>query len=388
MNGKLPIIKDKALDPNAKVTLRGLLFVPEESPYYPKKRPYVSPIHFPRWAGSLYFRRAKLEESGHLKELYESSWNNKDTESKPITISADQISSCIKNFPDGQIVGCEKRPKGGKANDLPVSMINIMLASFDPKKGFEAGYEKVTGGRTFSTTMQPEPLLELAEKSNGSILPVAFCVSVAVPPQYRKEGYAFQTLKYAVIFSEFNGLIPCPYSAPRGFAQARRQNPDLDIYDYLPMTLRMPNKKNIDPMILHAKYIGHILAISDRLSKAFSGGSISPVDIFKKYHSMPSDTPCTPVGQLASDAFLSNEGHALEEQYGRRMTIEDFSLMTGRPLLDPVIGMHVANGARFIRDDKGEPIAVFPGSRPEDLAADGYNIILSYGYHPMLGHKF
>jgi len=387
----LPVIKENPVDPNAKVTLRGLLFVPEESPYRPEKSPYISPIHFPRWAGPLYFRRAKLEETEHLKALYESSWNNEDTKRKPITISTDQISSCIKNFPDGQIVGCEKQPKGGKANDLPVSMINIMLASFDPKKGFkdfDGGYEKITGERTFSTTMQPEPLLELAVKSKGSILPIAFCVSIAVPPQYRKEGYAFQTLKYAVIFSEFNSLVPCPYSAPRELAKARRQNPDLDIQDYLMMTLQTPNKKNIDPVILHAKYLGHILAISDRLSKAFSGGSISPKEIFNKYHSMPSDTPCTPIGKRAFDAFLSSESQALEEQYGRKITIEDFCLMTGRPLLDPIIGMHVANGARFIRDEKGGIIAVFKDSRPEDLAADGYNIVLSYSYRPHLGHKF
>lgn len=373
-------------DPKLK-TIRGIIFASD-----PKKKPIhrtrvLGEMDLPRWGGSLYFRNARLEEAGHLKHLYEDAWNDDHTKSKPITITEEQIRSCIKNFPEGQIVGCEKPKKGQKADGIPVSMINIMLTSFDPEKWFSGGYEAVTGNRTFSTSVDPKRLFELAE-ARDEILPVAFCVSIAVPKQFQTKRYAFQTLKYAVIFSEFNGLIPAPYSAPRGFAGAREENPSLDIYDYLRMTIKMPNKKKHTLSELHANYEGKVLAISDRLFGAFPEGSISPIDIFIKYQREPSDTPHTPAGNRAFDKFSNEDKSRLEEQYGRILTIEDFCIMTGRFLYDPIIGMHIAYGARFIRDENGSIIAVFRDSRPEDLAACGYNIILSYGYHPLLGHKF
>ena len=50
--------------------------------------------------------------------------------------------------------------------------------------------------------------------------------------------------------------------------------------------------------------------------------------------------------------------------------------------------MHIENGARFIRAKDGTIDCVFEGSRPEDAAAAGYNVLLTYGYHPLLGHSW
>jgi hypothetical protein len=385
MKKRLPVITNVPTDPNAKITLNLPIIPPSDSLFF-SHRPYVGPALLPRWGGSMYFRRARLEEADHLKSLYVAAWNNEMTKNNPIVISSDQIRACIKNFSDGQIVGCEKRPNGGKASDLPVSMINIMLTTFDPKIGFEAGYEKVTGGRTFSTTMQPKQILDLANNSNGNILPIAFCVSIAVMPEHQGGSCAFQTLKYAVFFSEFNNVIPVPYSAPRGFAKAKGKNPLLQMDDYLHMTkpLRLHDGMSLSESFWD--YFGRVGVISDRLEKIFDGKTIFSTEIFEKYQSMPIDSLDSKREDLAFEIFKRSDAITYSQKYGREMTIEDFCIFSGRPLIDPVIGMHVGNGARFIRDKDGKIIAVFKDSRPEDLAACGYNILLSYTYHPLFGH--
>jgi hypothetical protein len=77
-----------------------------------------------------------------------------------------------------------------------------------------------------------------------------------------------------------------------------------------------------------------------------------------------------------------------EDIYNRQMAIEDFCVLTGRSLIDPVIGMHLGNGARFLRDRNNHVDAVFPDSRPEDRTSLGYNIVLTYTYHQLFGHTF
>ena len=98
-------------------------------------------IETPAWEGKLRFRQARIEESGALKSLYEASWGG------GIKISADQIEAEIGNFPQGQIVAFED------GSPRPVSMINIMLAACSRFSPLMGGYERVTGGRTFSTVM-------------------------------------------------------------------------------------------------------------------------------------------------------------------------------------------------------------------------------------------
>jgi hypothetical protein len=342
--------------------------MPKKDRQVSKKHPLISGIMLPSWDGNLDFRHAKREEAAHLKMLYEAAWG------AGITISTDQIKAKIRNFPDGQIVGVEK----GK--DEPVSMINIMLMLFSPEKGFVSGYEEVTGGRTFSTSISPLRLYGALEKSDGNALGIASCVSVATNPKFFRSGYAYETLNYAIMFSSVNDLIPAPYSAPRGFARARMKNPDLEMYDYLHMT--KPSR------ISWESHFAKLGAISPRLNPAFNGETIFDINLFTKYQQIGKDDLNCSFYKTAFWKFLLTDAKKLEEKYGRTMTIEDFCILSGRVLLDPVIGMHVSNGARFIRNEQGHITAVFPGSRPEDPTALGFNIVLAYGFHPLLGHKY
>jgi|GEM_PF-6193338 len=355
------------MDPSLK-TITGIIIPPKERNEFTGNKPLVGTILLPKWGGHLDFRTARYEEAGDLKELYGKAWGN------GITISVEQLRAAMVNFPDGQIVGC------GKGTDVPVSMINIMLTLFDPAKGFEGGYEKVTGGRTFSTSTPPAGLFAEAGRREGCVLPVAFCVSIAIPPENARAGYAFETLNYAIMFANVNGLVAAPYSAPRGFARAKEKNPGLAVMDYLHMTkpLRVPFEE----------YLAKIAVIMNRLAPAFGGRAVLERETYGRYQNMPADDIHASRENTAFGFFSKFSAAAYSWKHGREMTVEDFCIITGRQLLDPVIGMHISNGARFIRDESGNIAAVFANSRPEDAAALGYNIILSYHYHPLLGHDF
>jgi GNAT superfamily N-acetyltransferase len=321
----------------------------------------------------LVFRSAKVEEAKDLKALYENAWGC------GITIDEGQIVSKIRSFPEGQIVGCES------GDGKPVSMINIMLTDFDPKEGFGAGYEKVTGQRTFSTHL---PFPELLDRMDGEKLPVALCVSIAVLKSHSKNGYAIETLNHAISFAEENGIIAVPYSAPRGFSAALEKNPCLDIETYLHMTI--PSAMNYDEHIARVQR----LSVAGRISRAFKegrrAGAIREVTekLYYEYQEMGTDQPVTRRRDVAFFRFFAKDGETFFDTYGRYPLIEDFCLMTGRKLVDPVMRMHVDNGARFIRDRYANITAAFRGSRPEDTAAAGYNVLLTYGYHPLLGQPY
>ena len=349
-------------------TITSPMIIPQSKRIISKKHPLYSGIMLPGWGGNLDFRAARAEESAHLKTLYELAWG------AGITISEKQIKAKITNFPEGQIVGVEK------GHDAPISMINIMLMVLRRGGNFDGGYEKVTGGRTFSTSLKPLELLEILDQEAGTAIGIASCVSVATHPDYSRFGYAHETLNYAIMFSLANHLTPAPYSAPRGFSRARIRNPDLDILHYLHMTKPINRE--------YESYLGKMIAISRRLCPAFSGETGLSKRLFTKYQQIKADSPSTLKNETAYFRFLAEDGVDFHSQYGRMPTIEDFCIQSGRILLDPVIGMHVHNGARFIRGEEGKITAVFPDSRPEDQTALGYNIVLSYGYHKLLGHAF
>ena len=257
-------------------------------------------------------------------------------------------------------------------------MVNIMLGIFNPEKGFSGGYEKLTGGRTFSTSMAFGDLRENIK--DGNALPVAYCVSISVMPEHSGGGYAKETLNYAIMFSLANHFVAAPYSAPRRFRKARDKNPHLGIMDYLHMTTPQD--------ISYEEFLVKSVVLMPKLTKLYGGRIEHSREVFDKYRNMDRDPVKAKPEETAYMQFLNNEGINLSRKYGRQMTIEDFCIISGRTLVDPVIGMHVSNGARFIRNSKGEIIAVFSESRPEDLAAFGYNIVLSYTYNPMFGHEF
>jgi hypothetical protein len=369
-----PVIVPAARRHEGMKVFRGVVLPPGRSVDFTRRKLM---LELPRWKGELQFRHARPEEKKHLRWLYRSAWG------KGVQISERQLTQKMMNFSHGQIVGCRK------GDDTPVSMINIMLALYDPKVGIPAGYANVTGDKTFSTSMPPEELFEAVRRRQGEVLPVAYCVSIAVPPKYKKGGYAYETLNYARLFSIVNGLAPMPYSAPRGLAAAKAINPDLDIMDYLHMTRRTSRpfpsyEKKMKGRVgkVHDAFIVGVLDGEPKRSLILSD------ELFNKYNAMETDSLFASMEETAFWMFLQSDAREYEDIYRRPMTIEDFCVLTGRSLLDPVIGMHMSNGARFLRSDSGAIEAVFPDSRPEDRTALGYNIVLTYTYHELLGHKF
>lgn len=324
-------------------------------------------IETPEWHGKLRFRGARKEESDTLKGLYEAAWG------PGIEISPAQIEAKIRNFPEGQIVASED------GSERPVSMINIMLAPYSRFAPLGPGYERITGGRTFSTHTRFEELMARLD-AGEEMLAIAICASIAVHPDFRRNGFAHETLNYAISFAEANGLIAVPYSAPRGFGAARAAEPGLAIMDYLHRTL--PSDQPYE------RHLEKLERLSGRAGRAFADGFGMPrptEDRFRFYNSMPPDRAGEPT---AFSLFSMADAPQLRRAYGREMTIEDFCVLSGRRHVDPTMRMHIENGARFLRDEDGRIGAVFEGSRPEDRAAAGYNIALSYWYHPLLGHGF
>ncbi len=318
--------------------------------------------------GKLAFRNADPQESGLLKGIYESSWGG------GITIRREQLEAQMAAFPEGQIVGVEK--ESGRT----VSMINIMVAAYSPAEGFAAGYERMSGGRTFSTHESPQSIRRRAMAGEG-VLPVALCMSIAVHPDFMRNGFAYETLNHAIAFAHGIGLHATPYSAPRGLGAARKVNPALSLRDYLHMS--RPSG------ITYAEHLARLERMSSipRMLPAFGtdSGRMPAVSkgIFGRCQSLPADRFDS--DDVAFARFVQADGPELEAALGRPVTIEDFCILGGRKHVDPTMRMHIENGARFIRKD-GRITAAFEGSRPEDRAADGCNVVLSYGYDPAFGH--
>ncbi len=321
--------------------------------------------------GKLSFRNAEPQESGLLKGIYESSWGG------GITIRREQLEAQMAAFPEGQIVGVEK--ESGRT----VSMINIMVAAYSPDQGFTAGYERVSGGRTFSTHQSPEGVLR-RRAAGEDVIPVALCMSIAVHPDFMRNGFAYETLNHAIRFAERNSLAAVPYSAPRGLGAARRENPSLALHDYLHLT-----RPSGSTYAAHLARLERMLSVP-RMIRPYlmSGGRhglfTASKGLFERCQAMGEDTFRTRGGQTAFDRFLEAEGQALEDIFGRPVTIEDFCIIGGRKHADPTMRMHIENGARFIRRE-GRITAAFEGSRPEDRAADGCNVVLSYAYDAAFG---
>lgn len=317
-------------------------------------------------------RRAEIGEIHALKRMYDRSWRN-----PKLAISKEQLEAKINTFPEGQIVG---RLEDG----TPVSMINVMVTSWEQKQGFIGGYDKVTGDRTFSTHLKLEEAKRKAKETGG--IPIALCVSVVVDQEHQGKDYALETLNYAIGFAEENGLAAVPYSRPSGFSKIKEENPDLDIRTYLHLT--RPSK------VVHKKHVNRLEELSGkshRIAMAFPGMlGAHHTEARYNYYQEQEDNPKSRIDETLFAQFLREDAEkniGLRE-YGRKLTIEDFCILFGRKMLDPIMNMHIQNGARFIRNQKGEIIAIFENSRPEDVCALGYNIALSYTYKLEFGHTF
>ncbi len=333
----------------------------------------IQPVNGRTPEGRLKFRTAQPCMVDDLKRLYDAAWGS------GVSITREQLLGKIKNFPEGQIVGFD--------GDKPVSMVNMMVTSL--QHALRPGYARLTGGMTFSTHM-PDGI----EKEE---IWAALCVSIAVSPGHRKGGFAVETLEYAITLAEINGLLAMPYSAPRGFGNARAENHELDIITYLHMTC---------PSMDYGGYAQRVEKLNEktRVKRGFTtswnprGQLLTATEErFNIYNGpvqagiaeYPEDHPAMSFEQTAYARFLhTSDAEFLQEKYGRRLTVEDFCLLTGRGLIDPAARLHVNNGARFVRGGDGKITGVFRDSRPEDKASCGYNMVLSYDYHSALGHDF
>ena len=319
------------------------------------------------------FRCAHSEPSElyHLATMYERAWS--------IPLPTDSLRAQIAHFPEGQIVGSIPNVS------LPVSMINMMCVLFDPSSlvGFSslAGYEKVTGNRTFDRHVS---LSELRKGKFHPRIPLALCVSIVVDPDHQRSNYALETLNYAIDLATRNDLFAVPYSAPRGYGKVKRINPALSIDSYLNMT-RPTSLAYSD----HVKRTEQLNRSDHRLARPFRF-QIPTIDgeTYAYYQDLsPDSAGIDYIYPHAFDDFLMYESPRFEDDFGRRMTVEDMCTITGRTPFDLTMRMHINNGARYIRDKNGEVVA-FANSRPDDPASFGYNVLLTYHYHPGLGQVF
>jgi hypothetical protein len=380
--------RSKTADPSLETIASPIIFPWVEAPSL--IRPKTGRIELPSWAGELDFRFARLREISRLKYIYESSWNsiyNEHDEEAAIRISRLQLLAQIINVPQGQIVGCLK--ESGK----PISMINVMRAYYESPDGFN-GYHKDTGRRTFITSADPEELSARLEQNRGKALGLAYCVSIAVDPEYQGSKHAHETLNYAILLSRVMGLIPAPYSAPRGYRWAKEENDGLDLITYLHMTKKnkMPFEDYREKMSERLARVAPALLWKDQhglLRKPRFVDDVVGSDLYKEYNiDVPTDPFTASFEETAFARFRREYGELFRQTCGRDIMIEDFCALSGRTPRDFVMAMHIRNGARFPRDGKGDIAGIIRDSRPEDTAALGYNIILSYVYHQLLGHQF
>lgn len=328
------------------------------------------------------FRSAKLSDLQRLVEVYNSTWVPKAealarcgiTDPREIKkyqeammIPPANLVSMMDMFQEGQLVGCIQEGK------IPVSMLNVVLSIVTNVDSFPKTYLSTTADRTFITGMTIEKVLVLARETGK--LPIAFCCSIAVDPDFYGSGVSVETLNYGIQLMESQGFVVVPYSRFFQFGEYRFQNPELSPLTYLQMV--RPKKPE---SVQYPRYLKHIekLNKNSRIPKLYAG-EVRPIppEMYAKF-AVLGDSPQTPSEQLTFMRFLNEYGSTFDRQYGRVPQIEDFILLFGMQT-DLVMAMHISNGARFIRDSNGK-ILLFEKARPEDIIAGGVNLCLTYSY--------
>ncbi len=292
-----------------------------------------------------------------------------------------QLKAAMRNFREGQIVGF--------LDGTAVTMINTLLHPVNSLEDVSGGYAQVTGDKTLSTHV---PLKHAREQGKAVLL---YCVSVIVDPKFEETDFAFQTLNHAVTTALEMGVIPCPYSAPRGYALQKKvleqTGVPLVMNDYLHFT--RPREGKGGRLITYEQYLQRVERLARKpLIQALYRDGFEPLAIqdFKaEIGKLESRAPIAAdenglTRETLFSEFKREYGRWFREKHGRGMTVEDYCWLTGRKLADPVLGLHVDNGAAYIRDAQGRIACVFEGSRPEDVVSDGYNVVLTYGFDPLL----
>jgi hypothetical protein len=301
--------------------------------------------------GKIEFGPARENEITRLKELYDGAWG------KDLKISTDQIGAAIANFREGQIVG--------RLEGRPISMISVMLTSYGEVSGVKGTYDQTTGNRTFSTHIKPDKLLEIVRDTAS--IPIAVCASVAVDLNMMRNGAAVETINYARKFANESGLYAVPYSAPRSFGEYLREYGSIGISEYL--TLTKPRKQE------YGTYCDGLLDNQRMraIAKLLEGAEIPLTE--GQYNERSCDLR----------DFEKRRTKYLNEIVNG-ITVEEFSIAYGRELFDVVLGMHMKNGARFIRDGNGT-VVTFDNSRL-DPSARNYNVPMTYDPHPYFNNDY
>jgi hypothetical protein len=319
----------------------------------------------------LVFASARKKEIPDLVKIYNGVWG------KNLQIEPAKVRKQIEAFKSGQLVG--------HLDSQAVTLISTFPFALDPSSLFDSyDYDRLTSLRTFSDRLDP---LDFDSKRKEGKVPVLLCVSIATRSDHLRSGFASETLHHVLRFASSLGVPALPYSAPRSLRKVRDFLPNLDLQKYLHLSKAAAN-------LSYEQYCAKLASLSkfDHIRSAFTSeknpsGKINPLseDVFDDYSTsgkkvIASEDPSSPLFAKFNQDF----GSAFSFAYGRKLTLEDFLLLTGRRSFDPVMDMHIQHGARFFR--RNGSIVVVENSRPLDLDSCGYNVPLVYGFDADFGH--
>ncbi len=340
-------------------------------------------IERPTARETLRFGRMNASDTREMERLvaiYDAAWCNEGLLRKQgfseaeierasgLKINIDLLKAQCAAFPDGQIVGRLERDDG----IVPVSMLSTFVMAIQEPQDILPGYANITSDRTFARHVDPS---SLANGQTG----VLYCVSIATDPQFQGKVFALNTLTYGIGLAASKGLAAVPYSAPRGFGAYRRRFPEIEIMTYLHTTKPV---KDHDLAKSSERYMKRLAELNEAdTTKVYS----------KKLEPLSFELFCAeayaPEGFSAYSEFRSRYGNWFKQQYGHELTIVDYIRLSGRQHVDPVMNMHIQFGADFIYDQSGRITCVFRNSRPEDVSADGYNVVLTYHHRSIFTGK-
>ena len=168
-----------------------------------------------------------------------------------------------------------------------------------------------------------------------------------------------------------------PLSAPRGFGAFRRTHPDVSLEEYRLWTCPVPQPE--DTVAIRQRL--HRLQDGNPLTNATYRAPLRPIPAYIR-DILPFSAWGAGVGPYRW--FVGMYGSTFNASYGRYPTVVDFIRLTGRRHMDPVLDMHLQNGADFATDERRSIPEIRARSRPDDVQAAGFNILLTYDPLPKI----
>ena len=338
--------------------------------------------------GRLRFAPMQIDSTeilNRLVDIYNSAWSNEGqlrqngfseeeiAQAKGLYITRQQLQRQHESFPEGQMVVWQRMRNGtGKVEEVPVALLSTVPWAIQRTEDIPTTYDAVTTYRMFTKNqiLPPEVLWD-----DPAIANMLFCVSIAVDPAFQGRDIAQDTLNFAIGFAQERQLVAAPYSAPRDYGAYLKRHPGTTIEGYLQCT--KPGKGS------YRDYQRHVAALNRReLVRATYGRPLEPLPKAEWERIHEEET-----GDRAYRRFRNICSEWFQKRYGWEPTVVDYIRLSGRRHYDRTMNLHIGNGADFLYDDRGNITAVFPNSRPEDVQAAGYNIVLVYNPHPLFGHS-